>query len=64
MLILWGRHDFVFDMTYYDHWRRYFPGAAAHVFDSAGHYLFEDEPEATLALIRRFISRRPCPHEW
>jgi len=57
MLLLWGRHDFVFDMTYYDLWRRYFPRADSRVFDSAGHYLFEDEPEVTLDLIRRFITR-------
>lgn len=55
MLILWGRHDFVFDMDYYREWRRRFPEAAAHLFDDAGHYLLEDIPEKIIRQVRQFI---------
>ncbi|MDL2269821.1 alpha/beta fold hydrolase [Desulfosarcina sp. OttesenSCG-928-A07] len=55
MLILWGRHDFVFDMDYYREWRRRFPQAEAHVFENAGHYLNEDEPDAVIQAIRGFF---------
>ena len=57
MMILWGRHDFVFDMDYYTEWRRRFPEAEAHLFDSAGHYLFEDEPDRTSQLVSAFLDR-------
>ena len=57
MLICWGKHDFVFDLDYYAEWRRRFPGAEAHLFESAGHYLLEDEPRAVTKTIRRFLER-------
>ncbi len=57
MLICWGKHDFVFDDTYYDEWRRRFPEAEYHVFENAGHYLLEDEPEKVTALIDDFLKR-------
>ena len=57
MLICWGKHDFVFDMDYYAEWRRRFPGAEAHLFEDAGHYLLEDEPRAVTATIRHFLKR-------
>ena len=59
MLICWGRHDFVFDLDYYQEWRRRFPRAEAHLFEAAGHYLLEDEPEAVLATIKDFFKRHP-----
>jgi haloalkane dehalogenase len=59
MLILWGRHDFVFDVDYYDEWRRRFPDAESHLFEDAGHYLFEDVPERIIGLIADFLSRHP-----
>jgi haloalkane dehalogenase len=55
LLLLWGRHDFVFDTDYYNEWRRRFPEAPARLFESAGHYLFEDQPRRTTALIRTFL---------
>lgn len=55
MQILWGKHDFVFDITFYNEWKRRFPKAEHHLFDDAGHYLFEDKPMETAALIRRFF---------
>jgi haloalkane dehalogenase len=58
MLILWGRHDFVFDMDYYREWCRRFPAADAHLFDDAGHYLLEDVPEQIIDRVRQFILKR------
>ena len=57
MLICWGKHDFVFDLDYYAEWRRRFPGAEAHLFENAGHYLLEDEPRAVTETIRHFLER-------
>jgi haloalkane dehalogenase len=55
LLLLWGQHDFVFDVDYYEEWRRRFPKAPARLFHEAGHYLFEDQPRLTTALIRSFL---------
>ena len=59
MLILWGRHDFVFDVDYYNMWRRRFPTAESHLFDDAGHYLLEDVPERIIGLVKDFLERHP-----
>ena len=59
MLLLWGRHDFVFDMDYFREWRHRFPTAKAIVFDDAGHYLLEDVPEKILAAINIFLAENP-----
>ncbi|HSO19758.1 MAG TPA: alpha/beta fold hydrolase [Desulfosarcina sp.] len=59
MLILWGRHDFVFDVDYYAEWCRRFPHAERHLFDDAGHYLLEDVPDRIIALAGDFLKRHP-----
>lgn len=60
MRILWGRHDFVFDMDYLAEWRRRFPDAQVTVFDRGGHYLLEDEPGAVIAAVKDFL-KNPAP---
>jgi len=55
MMICWGKHDFVFDLDYYKEWRSRFPEAPAHLLESAGHYILEDEPEKVLELVREFF---------
>lgn len=57
LLILWGAHDFVFDRTYLDEWQRRFPLAAVHLFENAGHYVLEDEPEEVVRLIEEFLEK-------
>lgn len=57
MLICWGKHDFVFDDTYFNEWRRRFPEAEYHLFEEAGHYLLEDEPEKVPAVIDAFLKK-------
>lgn len=55
MLILWGMKDFVFDRHCLDEWLRRFPEAKVVRFPGAGHYLFEDEPEAVGLAVRSFL---------
>lgn len=55
MLICWGAHDFVFDRDYYKEWRRRFPGAHAHFFEDAGHYVLEDKPDEVVGQVREFM---------
>lgn len=57
VLLIWGRHDFVFDRDYYDEWRRRVPHAQAHWLDEAGHYLLEDDPETIATLIGEFLKK-------
>lgn len=59
MLICWGKHDFVFDLDYFHEWQRRFPDAEAHLFENAGHYLLEDEPQAVTRTIQDFFDRHP-----
>ncbi len=56
LLFLWGIKDFVFDRHFLAEFRNRFPDTKAHVFEDAGHYLFEDKPKPTLELIRSFLS--------
>lgn len=59
MLICWGMHDFVFDADYYAEWRRRFPHAECHPFETAGHYLLEDEPDQVGNRIEAFLKKHP-----
>ena len=57
MLILWGRHDFVFDLDYFAEWKRRFPRACYRRFDDAGHYLIEDKPVEIAAHVKDFLKK-------
>ncbi|ABW67813.1 alpha/beta fold hydrolase [Desulfosudis oleivorans] len=59
MLICWGLHDFVFDTDYFAEWQRRFPHAESHGFETAGHYLLEDEPEQVGDRIKAFLKKHP-----
>ena len=59
LLICWGEHDFVFNHSFFDEWLRRFPGAEAHRFSDAGHYVLEDVPEKIIPLVRDFLQRHP-----
>lgn len=56
MIILWGEHDFVFDITFFKEWQLRFPEVPAYLFKDAGHYLFEDKSGETYSFIRSFLS--------
>jgi haloalkane dehalogenase len=55
VLLLWGTKDFVFDTSFLDEFLTRLTGAQSHVFEDAGHYLFEDKPEETAEQIHRFL---------
>ena len=57
LLILWGEHDFVFDRSYLEEWKRRFPHARVYRFAQAGHYVLEDEPEETIRYVNEFLLR-------
>ena len=57
VLFLWGSKDFVFDLTFLNEFKSRFPRAVTHVFEDAGHYLFEDKPEETGKLIEAFLNK-------
>lgn len=57
LLFLWGKKDFVFDLTFFNEFRRRFPRAESKVFHNAGHYLFLDRPDETSQLIREFLNK-------
>jgi len=56
LMFLWGTQDFVFDVHFLNEFKNRFPQSRAHVFEDAGHYLFEDKPGPTLELIQNFLS--------
>jgi len=56
LMFLWGTRDFVFDIHFLEEFKNRFPQSRAHVFEDAGHYLFEDKPGPTLELIQEFLS--------
>lgn len=55
-LILWGAKDFCFHMGFFKKWKGIYPDAQTHVFENAGHYVLEDEPESSLGKIREFLA--------
>ena len=56
MLLLWGEKDFVFDDHVLAEWTRRFPAALVEVFPEAGHLVFEDARDESIALIRKFLT--------
>ena len=54
-LLMWGEKDWCFSPHFRDRFLDYFPNAERLDFPQAGHLLYEDEPEATLARVREFI---------
>lgn len=54
--ILWGGKDFCFNRHYYDRWRKLLPEAKADYFESAGHYVLEDESGVCVQRIRSFLA--------
>ncbi len=63
MLICWGKHDFVFDDTYLEEWKRRFPKAIVHYFTNAGHYVLEDEPDKICTIVKTFLKNNPIKNE-
>jgi haloalkane dehalogenase len=58
MLVCWGMRDFVFDRHFLAEWIKRFPHAEVHRFSAAGHYILEDERDAVIEHVRRFLFLR------
>ena len=54
-LLMWGEKDWCFSPHFRDRFLDFFPQAQRLDFPQAGHLLYEDEPEATLAGVREFL---------
>lgn len=59
ILVMWGKHDFVFDTAYFNEFKRRFPKGEFHLFEDAGHYLLEDKPDTILSLSKDFLKKHP-----
>jgi pimeloyl-ACP methyl ester carboxylesterase len=57
MLLLWGEHDFVFDMDFLSEWRRRFPDATVRTFKDAGHYVLEDAADRIVPIVKNFLQQ-------
>ena len=55
VLLLWGLADFCFHEGFYDEWRARFPQAECHAFDTAGHFVLEDETAQCVEHIEKFL---------
>jgi haloalkane dehalogenase len=55
MAIAWGKRDWCFTPKYIPRWLERFPAAQLLEVEDAGHYLLEDDPEATLRFFREFL---------
>jgi pimeloyl-ACP methyl ester carboxylesterase len=55
VLLLWGEKDFCFTMSFQKKWLEYFPNARAVTYPDAGHYLIEDEREAVISEMEKFL---------
>ena len=56
ILLMWGEKDWCFPPHFRDRFQVYFPEAKRLDFPQAGHLLYEDEPEATLAGVQEFLA--------
>jgi len=56
-LIIWGKHDVIFDATtYLQRWRQLAPHARIVEIDQAGHLVQDDQPEQVNQLLLRFLA--------
>lgn len=54
-LFLWGARDFCFNLGFLRKWQKIYPEAHTVIFENAGHYVLEDESEAIVQQIRKFL---------
>ncbi|HMO77107.1 MAG TPA: alpha/beta fold hydrolase [Sphingopyxis sp.] len=58
-LILWGRHDRLIDVSCVAELEKGIAGAEAHIFEHVGHVPMVEDPKATAAVIKGFLSSLP-----
>lgn len=57
-LIVWGAHDRFATVRMAERFHQEIPGSELHVFDGAGHFVWEDEPERATSALVEFLARR------
>ena len=58
-LILWGAEDQFAGAKMAARFHHEIPGSELHVFEHAGHFVWEDEPELTARALVEFLERHP-----
>jgi len=58
-LILWGADDRFAGVQMAERFHEEIPGSELHVFEGAGHFVWEEEPERTTAALVDFLRRHP-----
>jgi haloalkane dehalogenase len=53
--LIWGERDFCFTPRFREEWQRRLPRARVLALPSAGHYVFEDAPDAVVGTLRGFL---------
>jgi haloalkane dehalogenase len=61
MLLIWGERDWCFTTEFLEEFQRRFPQAETLRLPDAGHYVFEDAPEAIIARVEEFLARHGSP---
>lgn len=59
MLLAWGLEDYIFHAGFLDEWQRRFPRAECSAYESAGHYVLEDQLSDVTEKMRSFFARNP-----
>lgn len=57
--IIWGMQDPAIPPPVIEAWKSFFPHAEEHHIETASHFLQEDEPDQTVALIQKFLRKHP-----
>lgn len=55
--LVWGMRDWCFTPAYLGRFLEFFPEAAVHRLDQAGHYVIEDAHEAIVPIVQDFLAR-------
>jgi haloalkane dehalogenase len=61
MLFVWGMRDWCFTPVFLEEFVKRFPKAEVLRLEDAGHYVFEDAPEAILARVHAFLRAHALP---
>jgi haloalkane dehalogenase len=57
-LLVWGAHDQFATPAMAERFHEEIPGSELRVFDDAGHFVWEDEPNGTTEAVVEFLARR------
>jgi haloalkane dehalogenase len=57
ILVCWGKKDLVFDIHFYNEWKKYFPKGEFHLFENYGHYILEDAHGEIEPIIENFLNK-------